>query len=55
MQAQVQAKTYLDMEKFKESSIGDQIKVILEIWQNAKPGAKRMITPVLVELNKLEE
>jgi repressor LexA len=55
MQAQVQVKTYLDMENFKESSVGDQIKVILEIWQNAKPEAKRMITPVLVELNKLEE
>ena len=46
---------HIDLNEFMEASIGDQVKMILDVWSKAKPATKRMILPVLEELTKLEK
>ena len=55
MQSIKKENEYIDLDKFKNSSVGDQVKMILEVWSRAKKETKKMIIPVLDELNKLEE
>lgn len=57
MYAQVAApktQNVIDLDQYEKASVGEQIKSILNVWEKTRPDARRMVTPILIELNEME-